>query len=294
MMYIIKKCSISVLALIIILAIVPITTYAVEGGDEYYQGKSAGEYNSVTISERDMIHDLQQLSDEELKKLGYTDNEISELRQVNDEYVVKVMRAKTDEELLSMGLTPRQIDIIRNSGNITLAASESFGKVTYTIQKISYTYKSSNTKLQLRATWQWSSSPVFVMTDTFACTTSDSKFTKESASCVANYRLSKGGTILKRTNPSVKTKSSGRGTYVEIPMAYLHSDGIRKMKAFDGILNVTFKATGEKISSVGASSKYIHSKVGVTPSVSFRSGDIGFSPTIGYDSGPEAYIRLEL
>lgn len=252
---------------------------------------------SVTISERDIIKTLQAKTDDDLRLMGYSSEEISTLRGITDEAVVSKIRTQSDEQLRKQGLTKTQIEIIRNETNIQKAAEESFGKVTYTIDSVSYKYVSPNTILTVLAEWNWESEPLFLFTDIIACTTSESGFTMTSATGTANYRIAKGGSVKEYAALPVKTESSGTGTYAKIDLSKTYTRAARptKMIAFDGSITTTFKAS-KRIASVGISSKYGHSTITLNPSVSFgnEGATISFSPSEKVETGTEAYKRLEL
>ena len=109
--------------------------------------------SSVTISERDMILELQKKTDEELKAAGYSEKEIIDLRRIDDETVLKEAKTKSDAQSKFRGLSEQQIYIIRNEKNVQKAASQVYGEVTYTIVSTEYKYNKGNTYLGVKATW---------------------------------------------------------------------------------------------------------------------------------------------
>lgn len=258
-----------------------------------------GKEVSVTISERDIIQELQSLSNEELRISGYSNKDIYDIRNVSDEKMLKKARMRTDEELRNRGLTEKQIDIIRNESNVVKAASETYGKVTYTVSCSSYTYYSGVTSLKVRASWKWTIMPENRFVDIIASTTSNSDFIKSSATGRVNYRIGKEGKPIAVKGLTVKTENSGTGTFARITTQNKFTDTTHPrpttMFAFDGYITTSFKAT-KKISSVGISAKYGHSIVVVNPGVSFSKGSasISFSPSMSIRTGDEAYARLTL
>lgn len=253
--------------------------------------------NSVTISEKDIVKSLQAKTDAELESMDYSPEEIASLRKLTDEAVVAKARSQSDAELKDRGLTEKQIDIIRNENDVQLAAAESFGSVTYTVDYVTYEYKKPNTTLKVMVTWKWSSAPLFLFTDIIACTTNKEDFTKVKASGTADYSFSRGGTILSSSPLSVKTESSGRGTYAKIDLSKTYTGAARptKMIAFEGSMFTTFKAP-KKITAVGMSSKYGHATMTLSPGVSFGANgtSISFTPVSKVETGDEAYRRATL
>jgi hypothetical protein len=264
--------------------------------DKYIAPLFTSEANEVTVSERDMIVYLQGKTDRELKDIGYTNSEVNELREINDVEVLNEAKKCTDEELGSRGLTERQIYVIRNESDAQLAAKEVYGKVTYTINKVTYSYSSGNTVLKIKAAWKWSSRPVCTFIDSLATTTSVSDFLVTASSGTVNYRMSPSGSAKKTKSLSVHTKNSGIGAYADFSTETTFTDTTHPRPttifAYDGSINVSYKAT-KKIKSVGISTLYGHCTIAMTPSVSFDgTGGISFSTSMSY--GPEAYQRLTL
>lgn len=255
---------------------------------------------SVTASEKDMISELQKIPEEELLANGFSAAEIARIKISTDQTVLADARQCTDSELYERGLTEQQIKIIRTEKSVARAASEVYGKVTYTITKQSYTYSSSKTTLKIKASWKWSVSPAVTFTDIIAMTTSNSRFLKTSVSGTVNYRLGSAGQAKRTDSIDVNTSGSGTGVYGRFPMSKTFTDTTHprptKIVAFDGSISATFVATGTKVSSLGISANYGHTLVSVTPGVSFGGGvaSISFTPTISIGFGPEAYERITL
>ena len=269
-----------------------------------YVFASSYSYNtsdSVTISERDMILELQSLSDSELLLEGYSQEEITQLRSISDQSILKEARMQSDTELKARGLTDYQIFTIRNEKNIKKAASAAYGNVTYTVEKSRYVYNSSKkiTELSIIATWNWSSMPSFRFKDIIACTTSNKAFSKDSASGKVFYKLGTAGNTLASSSLSVKTQDSGSTTYATFNTEKSYTDTTHprptKIFAYSGNLKTTFTAPG-KINTVGISSKYGHSIVSLSTSIGVSSSSFGisFTPTSKVKSGEEAYVKLYL
>lgn len=211
-----------------------------------------------SISEYDMIKHLQHYSSNQLKGLGYSKLDIKQIRQ-------------------------------------PLKSKEHYGKLTYTISYSKFYIKKKTTYLKTKMTWNWSKKPICLLSDIAAMTTSES-FTKDSAKATIQYysygNKKKKGAV---THPSVKTKNSGRGVYIYIPMGKNWSRDGRCYRniALSGSISTSW-SVGKKLSQFGISSNYGHTIAFCSPSVSFGSGtSIGFSPYLTCSSGDEAYQKVK-
>ncbi len=214
---------------------------------------------SKTISEYDIIKNLRGYSKSELKGLGYTDSDI------------KAIKAP-------------------------MKAKEKYGNVTYTIKYSNMYQKKGETFIKTTMTWDWSSAPIMQYTDIAAMTTSET-FTKDSANSTVQY-YKYGNKKIKsiKSNPTVKTKNSGRGVFIRIKMKknYDKSEHAYKDIALSGKITASW-SVGKKVKQVGVSSNYGHSKIKCDISASFGSGaSISFTPEKKVQYGDEAYEKQGL
>lgn len=212
-----------------------------------------------TVSEYDMIKDLQSCSYSALESEGYTQEEISKIKA-------------------------------------PLKAKSSYGNVTYTISYDKMYQKGGQTYLHTRMTWNWSKAPICQFTDIPAMTTSES-FTMDSAKSKVQY-YSYGNKKIKSTlsHPTVKTKSSGRGVFIRVDMGKNYDSYNHKNKniALSGSISSSW-STGKKLKQVGISSNYGHATASCSVSVSFGKGiSISFSPSNNCKRGDEAYAKATL
>lgn len=214
---------------------------------------------SKTVSEYDMIKELQGYTTSQLESKGYTATEINSIQQ-------------------------------------PLATKETYGKVTYTITYDQMYQKNGETFLRTKMTWNWSKVPTFLFNDIMAMTTSEA-FTKDSATAKVQYYW--GGNKSKKSNlvtETVKTKSSGAGVYASFPMGKDWDRDNRTYKeiAMSGYMQTSWSISG-KYTQVGISSNYGHSVITGTPSVSFsKAASISFTPEERCKSGDEAYDKAKL
>ena len=224
------------------------------------KGLPIGTIATRTVSEYDMLKELQQKTDAQLKKDGYSLTDISAIRQ-------------------------------------PLKAKSKYGNVTYTISYTEMYQKKGITYLTTKMTWNWSTRPVCVLTDIAAMTNSE-KFVKVSASAVVQY-YSYGNKKSKsyQVKPTVNTKDSGTGTYIKIAMGKDYDRIAKDYKniALSGSMTVKWSISG-KYKQTGISSNYGHTIITCTPSVSFgsKSGSISFTPVKKCKCGTEAYAIAKL
>lgn len=237
----------------------PIT---IDTGLQSVQVELLRQTSSVTISEYDMICELQQYSNEELVNMGFTSEDISKIR----------------------GLT------------VARGATETYGEVTYTIDYTEMYKSGGQTYITTKVTWNWSSEPSVLSTDIVAMTTSEN-FTKDSASVRIDYYLYGNKNSTKTSEyGTVKTEDAGTGVFARITMGKDWDTINKKYKkvALSGQMTTEWSVSGS-YTQVGIAAKYGHSVITLNPSVSFGAGtSISFSPSLTCKSGDEAYKKATL
>ncbi|MDD6881237.1 MAG: hypothetical protein PUE18_06635 [Firmicutes bacterium] len=203
--------------------------------------------------------------------------------------IICELRQLTNEELIDMGFSNEDISKIKNATR----AQQTYGNVTYTISYSEMYRSGGNTYLTTKMTWDWSSEPSFLSTDIVAMTTSEN-FTKNSAYVKVNY-YAYGNKNSTKTSEygTVQTENSGKGVFYRITMGKEWDTINKKYKkvALSGEMETEWSVSGS-ISQVGIASNYGHSIVTLTPSVSFGGGySISFTPEYRCVSGDEAYAK---
>lgn len=213
-------------------------------------------------------------------------------KTVSEYDMIKELQGYTASQLESQGYTVAEINSIQQP----LAAKETYGKVTYNITYDKMYQRNGETFLRTKMTWNWSKVPAVLATDMMAMTTSEA-FTKDSATAKVQYYW--GGNKSKKSNliaKTVKTKGSGTGVYASFSMGKNWDSDNKSYKeiAMSGYMRTTWSISG-KYTQVGISSNYGHSVITCTPSVSFSGTySISFTPALSCKSGDEAYTKATL
>ena len=88
------------------------------------------------LSEYDYLVSLKEMSAEELKEGGFTDEEVKTIEDLDFEKMALEIKEMPDEELIGRGITLDDIKIIRNTDDVGLILSKSLGNVTYNVSKV--------------------------------------------------------------------------------------------------------------------------------------------------------------
>lgn len=86
-----------------------------------YAEESVDTHRGITISEKEVIENLQSKSDTDLVKMGYTNREIQTIRKIDDEYALEILKSLSTEELKLRGYTTDQIKRIKSNKIGTLS-----------------------------------------------------------------------------------------------------------------------------------------------------------------------------
>lgn len=216
---------------------------------------------------------------------------------VTEQEIVKNLQSKSVRYLEKMGYTKAQIKTIKNCDLKSLT-----GKVTYWVsyqdfRSVKVKARNSGkkywvTKVKTVAKWKWINQPICAFMDIYGVTTSD-KFVKDSAKGTITYHQMGDRRLEKKTvTAKISTNNTGRGVYTKFPvgLGYRPNAGF-KWKCTNGVLTTNWVADG-KINVVGLASNYGHSVLELNPSVSFSAGaSISFHPYISTKYGDEAFVR---
>ncbi|MCR4431934.1 MAG: hypothetical protein NUV45_13070 [Tepidanaerobacteraceae bacterium] len=119
--------------------------------------------NKVTININEYIHlkQLKEKTDSDLKELGYSENEITEIR--NFDYAEKLReRSKLDKNTLhNLGYTEDQINKLKNFSGTEEEIIALASLLDLTAETVYFQYNSSENKTYFRVkwAWQWSAAP---------------------------------------------------------------------------------------------------------------------------------------
>ena len=123
----------------------------------------------VKFNEFELLMSLQNISEESLETLGYSSNEISIIKNVEEEYATHLYQMKewSDNQLLSFGYSNEQIAILRNfDGSVSqmqaLGATVDF-RLTYT--KHEWVASKNRTEAALSWSFNWNGVPLIKSMD---------------------------------------------------------------------------------------------------------------------------------
>lgn len=117
------------------------------------------------LNEYQMIKELQAKQDNDLFLMGYTSDQIAQLKNLDYAAELRKRSSYDDVTLESMGYSAKQIDLLKNFKGteeeiIILAAS-----LSLTGYRNNFWYSSGNQYYKITFNWQWSSAPVWMMSD---------------------------------------------------------------------------------------------------------------------------------
>ena len=249
----------------------------------------------VVLSEKDIIDELQEKSDKQLEKYGYTKDDIEKIRSFSEEEMLAELAKLPDDELEKRGYSAKEIHDLKVNGRALNNPYVYYGEVRYSIECTSLKYNTSTkrTVLKMKARWQWSKKPLVQTSDVIAMTTEDSAFTINNGSAFgrAVYSESLGGQE-EVSAITAKTSGSATGTYMMIPLTKGRAN---REFAFSGDLTATYEAAG-KIKQVVGVCKYAHKEIGLDTSMSvdFNGVEISITPKLVWKSNGEAVDTYKL
>lgn len=226
-----------------------------------------------TVNEYVKLRDLSRKNDSALKKIGYSTEDIKEIRDYKNQFRkhINTMNKLSNKELTGLGYDNEQINIIRNfdgSENQMIRAS---AKCTVTRSKSSFTYTTSTktSKLTVNIGFKWSGAPIFRGTDLMAVYNGEQMYyTSDSYLKISYYPLNSSGASSTKT---VKAKIHDAGnTGASFSFKVLGNSGLSYAKSGSGKVYLTKK---KKLSEVGVGVKYGHTTIKLgSPGVSFPLG----------------------
>lgn len=153
--------------------------------------------DSFTISEYDSVMELKQTSDAELKKLGYSTEEIATIKDFSFEKALLERAQLSEEELYNFGYNAEQISLLKSFDGEALENAPHmmavFGTLTGSIAKVGNPSTNSSKAI---FSWEWSHAPLVcgVLQDIVACGFTGTAFgslptviTVDERSCVVDY-----------------------------------------------------------------------------------------------------------
>lgn len=241
--------------------------------------------NSIPIStnEADYYLELQESTDSELNELGYSDQEIEQLRKTSLEQAI-MERAKLDTTTLhEMGYSNADIAVLREYTGEPITRDSQVYAALAQVSGLIVCKGASNSQISFEYQWEWDKVPVVNQTDSVALCWQAQDIdgynigvSVVSTSHTVNYRA---GTTIKQSK-TVERNSQMQGASSQFNRIYT-ADGINYY-AMDGVFKVTVKKDGTFIQSLKVARAYGHITVSLnvnpTINVTFDGGfGISFS-----------------
>jgi hypothetical protein len=248
---------------------------------------------SVTIlNEYEYIKALKAQTDEELKKNGFSDEEVKKVKELDYKKELKERSKLANEKLKNMGYTKEQIKLLREYDG----SEESVQALAATATITSNLISASSSQYKVNFNWSWSSCPVYLLDDVISCvwkatnqSGANANIAYTSANHTIYYKMVETGYTYSSTG-SITRKDD----YHMIAMYFDMGDSSGTMGttyAYKGGGSVTLTApVSGSISEIMMRFEYGHTYVAFKPSVSFSSsGSYGIGVSYSYNCSMEDY-----
>lgn len=230
---------------------------------------------SNTFSERDLIETYKNLSNIELKNMGFSDYDVRVLKSFDYDNAMQTLSSLPESDLRGMGFVDAEIEYI----NYYSTNSESLSNIVITTSKDIYYYSSTKTTARIRVDWQWSNVPFWKFTDKLAVSVAQVMYYNSSNSySKVDYYIQETGAFAYSlyTDFVPVGPSSVVATSIDVVRGILN--GIEWAKK--GTSYVQFEVSSKYV-EMGAYAAYGHTLILFTPSITISStGFISFSPSI--------------
>ena len=239
------------------------------------------------FNEFEAMEAMSQIPIEELIETGYDEMDIAQIQNYKQRYIdhVKDLDSKTDDVLKAVGYTDEQIEIIRNFHGTDSELRAIGSKVNITARG-SLSHDGQYTKGTVYYSWEWSGIPSFKMKDEIAISWNDweclndngvvyyyDKITGASTGRVAQVETDKGN-----------TETEGIAHRFDVAM----NDNYYYAKKGSGSFEVRSTVFGPNVKkNMNYYMAYGHSQLNFSGSISFSvgtggaEGSISFSPSFG-------------
>lgn len=248
--------------------------------------------SSTKIREYDMLKQLQSQSDDELKNKGLSESEIKEIKDFDFAKALKARATKnSDKELSSLGYSADEISVLRDSNSTELQLAALSATLTLEVSEYGHFYTSSLSEVYLETYFEWDSFPVFYGSDIIATAWSDGMYCQVNNQvqyetyCSVNYYMPGNRAYYNSYTYNV-IADTNNGAHVKFPL------NVGPAYALSGYMQ-TYITKQAAVQEIAVLSKYGHSTISVSPTVSFTSAPtIGFSTTMTNAGEDSMYINL--
>lgn len=266
--------------------------------DEERLENSIGYQVKGYLSEETLIKGLQSKGPEELRTLGYTEDEIERIMNLSENVIIEEMMSCSDGELKKKGFTKQEINRFRilAGSNPSEAAKMVYSGVEciISVNPGAYYYTSSDniTHLTTVMTWKWKKEPLLKYKDIVALSTNSTEFVAISYVTQVNYYHSFGGSVAKTITQPTYTEQARTKTYCTFDMQTAIG-GVGY--AYSGKTSTYWNAQGKR-ALVAFAGNYGHTGFkNVIPTLSVGNGlSISFGPTDKVEYGPEESDTAQL
>lgn len=246
-----------------------------------WAGENEDEMSRTIVNEMDMYYDIVDQSDEELLAVGYSTEEIAELRSFNPIQNLKELSRKNALELGAMGYSSGDIDLIKASR--TISDQDTLKNITRTIgancvvtlSKISYTktgnITSGTTNARVKGTWSWDMAPSVNFKDAFAFGWGKELASNEDTSYAEAFYNYTQSAYNKSEKFYITQKEANSGCAFIIDMEPCRMNGYAYVDLY---------SSDQGLSDIEVTCKYGHETITVTPSVGWEGGSISFNRTV--------------
>jgi hypothetical protein len=246
---------------------------------------------TVTYSEADIMKSLAKESSSSLSKRGYSASDIALIKNYDtlfEEHIIS-LNAYTDENLLSVGYTSEQIDIIRNFENLSPALQNAYSNalaanLTLTLSaKSPLTYVNGVNKITLNYKYDWSRIPLMQFTDKLGLSWNNYNFIIDTSvhpngivPLKVNYRYVNGSS---GTVKNVTASLHGYGIMYDISTKINGGINTTLQFADNAEGNLTLRYSGPDVDELAVKLEYAHVILPGGIGVSIGGYGAGFSYT---------------
>lgn len=280
---------------------VPVCADRITYEEPYNFNSILSDYPTATVTnEFDLYCEMIQASDEELQRLGMTDEEIDELRRFDFRDALLERAQLSEEALINMGYTEEQTRLLKNyQGEILTPGNPVLAATSNCAGAITTNSIHNSEKIGARYVWAWDRAPTFAHTDSVAInwaayTTNGTEIDVDvvSKSGKIFYSSVQTSTHVPEEDEDMQivAKTAFSGYAADFPAGkavQMMPDGTISLYSQSGYIDVVLKRNGTSpLSHVKAYGAYGHSYVSLTPGIDVSYDGLGFSfsPSLTVDT----------
>jgi hypothetical protein len=229
------------------------------------------------ISEYDMINDLQALTDNELYEIGYTQEQINELRAIDYDALLRSMQKTSESKLKDKGYSDAKIAAVKSYSGTEAEMRAAAATLIGTYSPVMFSYANGKTTFSCRLSWNWDTMPVWTFHDIVACSISENMYyNSESYHQVSYYYPDNYNQYYKTIKYSMKPDAPTGIMSNTFDMNLYNTPGGEKGVAKYGYAFFKWDKMGS-VPEVAGFIKYGHAIFSITPSISLGADGISFS-----------------